>query len=55
MKDQGINTHELKKEWLGNKSEIKKYDLYVNKGTGEIIIYRKGGLGDGIRTGGYLK
>ena len=42
LKDQGTDPHSIKKEFLGNKAEIAKYDLYVDKGTGQIGIFERG-------------
>jgi RHS repeat-associated protein len=54
LKDNGIDAHELKKEWLGP-GRNSDYDIYRNKDNGELIIYKKGGKGDGIRTGEYIE
>lgn len=54
LKKQGIDAHELKSDFVGNKN-ISKYDLYVETETGEIFIYRKGAKGQGIATGDYIK
>jgi len=54
LKKQGIDAHELKTDFVGNKN-ISKYDLYVETDTGEIFIYQKGAKGEGIATGEYIK
>ncbi|WP_211749624.1 polymorphic toxin-type HINT domain-containing protein [Paenibacillus sp. Marseille-Q4541] len=54
LKKQKIDAHDLKREFLGRKAKIAEYDLYSNKKTGEIMIFRKGGKGEGIRTGHYI-
>ena len=55
LKKHGIDAHELKKEFLGNSASISRYDLYKDKLTNEILIFLKGGKGDGIQTGEFLK
>ncbi len=54
LKRNGIDAHKLKTEVLGNKG-ISKYDLYVDKDSGMLWIYRKGGVGDPIPTYEYIK
>ncbi len=51
VKSLGLDAHAIKKEFLGNKTSISKYDLYKDNGTGEIWIFLKGGKGEGIPTG----
>jgi hypothetical protein len=51
LEELGIDAHELKKEWLGNSGKIAEYDIYKNKETGELEIFKKGGIGEGIKTG----
>lgn len=51
----GIDAHELKKDFLGKKAKISEYDIYKNKDTGELELYKKGGKGEGIRTGEFFK
>jgi RHS repeat-associated protein len=55
LKKAGIDAHQLKKDWLGESSKISEFDLYKNTDTGEILILRKGGKGDPIYTGEFLK
>lgn len=55
LKKKGIDAHEVKREFLGRKAKIAEYDLYRDKKSGEILIYRKGGKGEGIPTGQYIK
>lgn len=31
------------------------YDIYVNKDSGELFIFKKGGKGVGIPTGEFIK
>ncbi len=54
LKKSGIDAHELKREFLGNKAPIARYDLYKGKG-GEVLILQKGGKGTPIRTGEFIK
>lgn len=55
LKESGIDAHELKKDFLGNKAQISSYDLYKETKTGEILILQKGGKGTPIRTGEFIK
>ena len=55
LKRKGIDAHELKKDSLGRKAPISQYDIYVNKDTGELFIFRKGGQGVGFPTGEFIK
>ena len=55
LKKKGIDAHQLKKDFLGNKAPIAHYDIYVNKNTKELIIFKKGGQGMGIPTGIFLE
>ena len=50
LKKNEVDPHELKKPY-GKPSQ---YDLYKNQ-TGDIIIKRKGGGGEGIETGLNMK
>ena len=55
LDNRGIDAHEFKKDFLGRKAPISKYDIYVNKDTGELFIFKKGGKGSGIPTGEFIK
>ena len=55
LKRKGIDAHEVKKDVLGRKAPISKYDIYVNKDTGELYVFKKGGKGKGIPTGEFIK
>ncbi|MBQ4524437.1 MAG: hypothetical protein IJA10_16075 [Lachnospiraceae bacterium] len=55
LKQKGIDAYDLKKDFLGKKAPISQYDIYVNKDTGELFIFKKGGVGTGIPTGLFLK
>ena len=46
------NQIEIKEGIVGK--HISKYDIYRDKDTGELWIYRKGGVGEGIPTGLYI-
>uniref|UniRef100_UPI000557D7A0 polymorphic toxin type 33 domain-containing protein n=1 Tax=Mesobacillus boroniphilus TaxID=308892 RepID=UPI000557D7A0 len=54
LKRKGINAHDLKKEFIGRKAKIAHYDIYKDKRTGQLYIYKKGGKGTGIPTGTYI-
>lgn len=32
-----------------------KYDIFIDKKSGELLLFRKGGLGDSVRTGYFIK
>ncbi|MGF9917695.1 RHS repeat-associated core domain-containing protein, partial [Paenibacillus ehimensis] len=53
LKKNGFDAHQIKEEFVGGK--ISRYDLYVDKVTGEILIYLKGGKGVPIETGMHIK
>lgn len=55
LKKSGIDAHQLKKDFLGNKAKISQYDLYKDTKTGEILILQKGGKGAPIQTGEFIK
>ena len=55
LKKNGIDAHELKYDILGKKAPISQYDIYVDKATGELLIFKKGGKGVGIPTGEFIK
>ncbi|EOC1339941.1 hypothetical protein ACI09V_003548 [Cronobacter dublinensis] len=54
LKNNGVDAHRIKKDFLGAKAEIKLYDIYVDKNSGQLWIFRKGGKGEGIPTGEYI-
>lgn len=54
LKRKGIDAHKLKTDFVGKKN-IAHYDLYVDKKTGMLWIYRKGGKGEGMPTYEYIK
>ncbi|WP_331455005.1 polymorphic toxin type 33 domain-containing protein [Yersinia massiliensis] len=55
LKNNGVDAHQIKKDFLGAKAEIKLYDIYVDKENGQLWIFRKGGKGEGIPTGEFIK
>ena len=54
LKQKGFDAHEIKESIVGKKN-ISKFDIYVDKDTGQLWVYRKGGKGKGIATGEYIK
>ena len=55
LKRKGIDAHELKRDYLGRSVSISKYDIYVDKKTGRLWIYLKGGKGTPIPTDSFIK
>lgn len=53
LKKNGIDAHKLKEEFLGD-GKNSNYDLYINKDSGEIWIFKKGGKGNGIPTSEFI-
>lgn len=43
LREQDTTPHELKREYLGKKAEIKKYDIYRDTVTGQLGIFDKFG------------
>nr|WP_235896098.1 polymorphic toxin type 33 domain-containing protein [Yersinia alsatica] len=43
LKNNGVDAHQIKKDFLGAKAEIKLYDIYVDKDSGQLWIFRKMG------------
>ena len=41
LKRQGTDPHAIKREYLGNNASIAKYDLWVDKSSGQIAIVEK--------------
>ncbi len=54
LKKNGIDAHVLKEEFIG-KTNITHYDIYLDKDTGILWIFRKGGKGEPIPTYEYIK
>ncbi|GKW05202.1 S-type pyocin domain-containing protein [Pectobacterium carotovorum] len=54
LKNNGVDAHQIKKDFLGSKAEIKFYDIYVDKDSGQLWIFIKGGKGEGIPTGEFI-
>ena len=41
LAEQGTDPHQLKRDYLGRKEQIKYYDIYVDKATGQLAIFQK--------------
>ncbi|MBQ7064906.1 MAG: RHS repeat-associated core domain-containing protein, partial [Firmicutes bacterium] len=41
LSKQGTNPHQIKHDYLGKKVSVKRYDLYADKGTGQLGIFEK--------------
>ena len=41
-------------DYCGSRSNS-KYDIFIDKKSGELLLFRKGGLGDGVRAGYFIK
>ncbi|HBW36731.1 MAG TPA: hypothetical protein DEF89_16075, partial [Desulfosporosinus sp.] len=54
LKKNGINAHALKEDFIGKKN-IAHHDIYVDKDSGMLWIYKKGGKGEPIPTYEYIK
>ena len=54
LKKNGIDAHALKQDFVGKKN-IAHFDIYVDKDSGMLWIYRKGGIGEAIPTYEYIK
>ena len=55
LEQKGFDAHQIKADFLGTSGSNAHYDLYVDNKTKEIMIYKKGGKGEGIGTGQYIK
>ena len=55
LKKKGYDAHEVKADARGTSKDGSKYDIYVDKGTGELWVFLKGGKGVGIPTGDFIK
>lgn len=53
LKKNNIDAHQLKGDVVGKKN-ISKYDIYKDKDSGQLFVYKKGGKGEGIPTGEYI-
>lgn len=53
LKRSGLDAHRIKDDVVGG--NLSKYDIYVDKDTGQLWVYGKGGKGEGIPTGEYIK
>ncbi|CNI22116.1 Uncharacterised protein [Yersinia frederiksenii] len=54
LKNNGIDAHALKGDFLGD-GKNSNYDIYVDRDSGQLWIFKKGGNGDGIPTGEFIK
>ena len=54
LKNKGIDAHALKQDFIGKKN-IAHFDIYVDKDSGMLWIYRKGGIGEPIPTYEFIK
>lgn len=51
LAENGIDAHGLKYEYLGKGTQVAHFDLFVDKITNELWIFKKGLVGDGMPTG----
>lgn len=54
LKLNNIDAYVLKKEILGKNAKIAEYDIYIDKDSGQLYVFKKGGIGEGIPTGEYI-
>ncbi|MGM7892214.1 polymorphic toxin type 33 domain-containing protein [Yersinia enterocolitica] len=54
LKNNGVDAHALKADFLGD-GKNSNYDIYVDRNSGQLWIFKKGGKGEGIPTGEYIK
>jgi len=54
LKKNGKDPHSIKRDAVGKKN-MSRADIYVDKKTGELFVFRKGGHGAGIPTGEFIK
>lgn len=55
LKKKKVDAHQVKKDYLDDKAPIAQYDLYIDKSSGRLFIFRKGGKGIGIPTDIFIK
>ncbi|MDR1567723.1 MAG: hypothetical protein LBS33_03455 [Streptococcaceae bacterium] len=48
LKRNGFDAHKVKADDLGTNKNLAQYDIYIDKDTGQLWVYRKGGKGEGI-------
>lgn len=41
LKKQDTDPHQLKKDFLGDKAPISEYDIYRDKNSGQLAIFKK--------------
>ena len=51
LKQRGFDAHKIKKEIIGDSASASEYDIFVDKNTRELYVFRKGGIGQGEATG----
>ncbi|MDA5494138.1 VENN motif pre-toxin domain-containing protein, partial [Yersinia intermedia] len=54
LKNNGIDAHALKEDFLGD-GKNSNYDIFIDRDSGQLWIFKKGGKGDGIPTGEFIK
>lgn len=54
LKKNNIDAYNIKNEFLGRGNNA-NYDFFVDKKSGQLWIFKKGGKGPGIPTGEFLK
>ena len=55
LKRNNINPYSIKEETMQTGDNLSKYDNYVDIDSGQLFVYRKGGVGIGEPTGYYIK
>ncbi|AJZ90065.1 polymorphic toxin type 33 domain-containing protein [Cedecea neteri] len=54
LKNNDVDAHALKGDFLGDGKNT-NYDIYVERDSGQLWIFKKDGKWDGIPTGEYIK
>ena len=54
LKNNGVDAHALKEDFLGD-GKNSNYDIYVERDSEQLWIFKKSGKGEGISTGEYIK
>ncbi|WP_231622880.1 polymorphic toxin type 33 domain-containing protein [Yersinia rohdei] len=54
LKNNGIDAHALKEDFLGD-GKNSNYDILIDRDSGQLWSLKKGGKGDGIPTGEFIK
>lgn len=55
LKNLGYDSHKIKQDVLGKKAIGAHFDIYLDKNTQELFVFRKGGIGEGMPTGIIIK